>query len=313
MIKFMKKKTIGLPKAFLYYRHKILWQNYFKYLGYQTITSDNTTKETIENGKKYSVDESCLSSKIYLGHIYNLKDKCDYILIPRICNYGKNEKVCVKFNANYDIVKTLFPQINILEYNIETTKKSPEFISLIKLGLKLNKNIFKVIASYIKAKHQEKKYQKELQLSQEKILKKSTPKILLVSHPYNTYDNYIGIPIINKLTTQNIDIIYSDKLSKKISKNYAKKLSPTLYWTYSKEIIGSIEYYKHQIDGIIFLTTFPCGPDSLVNELMIRKITNIPTLNIIIDELTGETGLETRLESFIDIIKGRNDKNDQNN
>ena len=38
--------------------------------------------------------------------------------------------------------------------------------------------------------------------------------------------------------------------------------------------------------------------------LMIRKITNIPKLNIIIDELAAETGLITRLESFIDILEG---------
>ena len=82
----MKKKTIGIPKAFLYYRHKILWKNYFTYLGYKVIISNDTTKETIDLGKKYSIDESCLSSKIYLGHVASLQDKCDYILIPRICN-----------------------------------------------------------------------------------------------------------------------------------------------------------------------------------------------------------------------------------
>lgn len=303
----MKNKTIGIPKAFLYYRHKVLWKNYFNYLGYKTVTSDNTTKETVEVGKKYSIDESCLSSKIYIGHVYNLKDKCDYILIPRVCNYGTCETVCVKFNANYDIIKNIFPDIKILEYNIETTKKSPEAISLIKLGLKLNKNIFKVITSYIKAKRKELNYNKQKEKQQKKILNSNNKKILLVSHPYNTYDEYIGKPIINKIKEQNIDIIYSDNLDKKISKKYAKKISPTLYWTYSKELIGSIEYYKKYIEGIIFITAFPCGPDSLVNELMIRKLDNIPTLNLIIDELNGEAGIETRIESFIDIINGKSD------
>ena len=91
---------------------------------------------------------------------------------------------------------------------------------------------------------------------------------------------------------------------------YAKNLSPTLYWTYSKELIGAIEYYHYSVDGIIFLTTFPCGPDSLVNELMLRKITNIPMTNILIDELSASTGLETRLESFVDIIKERKENYD---
>ena len=299
----MKNKTIGIPRAFLYYRYKILWENFFNTLGYKIIVSDITTKETIENGKIFSIDESCLSSKIFLGHVYNLKNKCDYILIPRVCDYGKGEKVCVKFNATYDIVKNLFKDINILEYNLETTKHSPEFISLIKLGIKLKNNPIKVVISYIKAKIKEKQYEKYKIKEQKLKLKSKKKKILLVSHPYNTYDNYIGTPIINLLKKFNIEILYSDNIDKKLSKKYAKSLSPTLYWTYSKEIIGSIEYYKKYIDGIIFITSFPCGPDSLVNELLIRKVT-IPTLNLIIDELTNETGIETRIESFIDIIKG---------
>jgi predicted nucleotide-binding protein (sugar kinase/HSP70/actin superfamily) len=306
----MKKKTIGIPRAFLYYRYKILWKNYFQSLGYNIVLSDITTKETIEVGKKYSIDEACLSSKIYLGHIYNLKNRCDYILIPRICNYGKGENVCVKFNANYDIVKNIFPNLKILDYNIEKTKKASEFISLIKLGLKLNKNIIRVLYSYIKAKIKEKKYNKTQLKKQNKKLKNKNTKILIVSHPYNTYDEYIGIPIINKIQNQNIEILYSDIMKKKLARKYSKKLSPTLYWTYSKELIGSIEYYKNYISGIIYLTSFPCGPDSLVNELMLRKINNIPSLNIIIDEQTSEAGLETRIESFIDIIKERRDNID---
>lgn len=303
----MNKKTIGIPKAFLYYRYHILWKNFFSNLGYKIIISKDTTKETIELGKKYSIDESCLSSKIYMGHVASLKDKCDYILIPRIENYGKGEKVCVKFNATYDLVKNLFNDYQILDYNIEKTKKNSELTSLIKLGFKLNKNPFKVLKSYLLAKIQEKKYHKEIELNQNKLISNTKLKILIVSHPYNTYDNYIGTPIIKKLQSLGIDIIYADRLNRKIAKMYASALSQTLYWTYSKELIGAIEYYRYSIDGILFLSSFPCGPDSLVNELMLRKITNIPVTNILIDELSASTGLETRLESFVDIIKERKD------
>lgn len=306
----MNKKTIGIPKAFLYYRYHILWENFFNNLGYKTIISKDTTKETIELGKTYSIDESCLSSKIYMGHVASLKDKCNYILIPRIENYGKGEKVCVKFNATYDLVKNLFKDYQILNYNIEKTKHYTEFKGLIKLGFKLNKNIFKVINSYLNAKKEEKKYYRARQLKQIKILNSNKPKILIVSHPYNIYDNYIGKPIIDKLTTLGIDIIYADKLDRKLAKLYAKTLSPTLYWTYSKELIGAIKYYQYSVDGILFLTSFPCGPDSLVNELMLRKITNLPMTNILIDELSANTGLETRLESFVDIIKERKDNHE---
>ncbi len=301
----MEKITIGLPRAFLYYRYHIFWTTFFKNLGCNVIVSNETTKETIDTGKNYSIDESCLSSKIYLGHVASLKDKCDYILIPRVENYGKGEKVCVKFNATYDLVKNLFQDTQLLDYNIEKTKFTSHFLSFIKIGMKLNKNIFKVISSYFKAKKQEKKYHKTNQIKQMQKLNSNKPKILIVSHPYNIYDNYIGTPIIKKLKSMEVELIYADVLEPKIAKMYAKKLSPTLYWAYSKELIGAIGYYHYSVDGIIFLTTFPCGPDSLVNELMIRKMTDVPITNILIDELSATTGLETRLESFVDIIKER--------
>ena len=58
-----------------------------------------------------------------------------------------------------------------------------------------------------------------------------------------------------------------------------------------------------RIDGIIILSTFPCGPDSMVNEIVIRRVKDKPILNLILDGQEGTAGLETRLESFIDIIK----------
>ena len=306
----MKKITIGIPKALLYYRYQTLWKYFFEGLGCKVIISKDTTKETLDNGKKYSIDEACLSSKIYLGHVYNLVGKCDYIFIPRVENYGKGEKVCVKFNGMYDIVKNIFPNDNILDFNIEKTKHKYKFLNYLKLGLKLNKNPLKVIKSYLIAVNRQKIYNKERLKRQTDNLNSKKIKILIVSHPYNIYDNYIGTPIIKKLKSMDIEIIYADRLDHKTAKIYAKELSPTLYWTYSKELIGAINYYQYSIDGIIFLTTFPCGPDSLVNELMIRKINNLPTTNILIDELTTSTGLETRLESFIDIIKERRNQHE---
>ena len=51
------------------------------------------------------------------------------------------------------------------------------------------------------------------------------------------------------------------------------------------------------------LSVFPCGPDSMVNDMIIRKFSGTPILNIVLDDQDGTAGLETRLESFIDILK----------
>lgn len=299
-----KKIKIGIPRALLYYRYNVLWKSFFSSLGCQVIVSPETNKQIFENGKNIAIDEACLSYKIYLGHVDYLIDKVDYILVPRINDYGKNKKVCVKFNALYDNVKNMYSSHKILNYNIENTKGKYELWGFIKMGLIINKNIIKVLISYIKAKKKQKEHDKILENNQCNIAKKNTKKILIISHPYNIYDKYIGNQIINYLNKCNVDILYADRLNKKIAIDYSQDLSKTLYWIYSRELIGAINYYKYNIVGIIFITTFPCGVDSLVNELMLRKITNVPKLNLIIDEATLEVGLQTRLESFVDIIKG---------
>lgn len=301
----MKKKIkIGIPRAFLFYRHYHLWKKFFERLNCHVVLSQETTEDIVELGEKYSVDESCLASKIYLGHVVSLIEECDYILIPRIENYGKKDKVCVKFNALYDIVKNLFPNLKILNYNIQKTNFHFEFLEFLKMGLKINKNIFKIIISYIMAKNNEKKQEKVKELTQKNKINNNKLKVLIVSHPYIIYDKYLSKSIIDYLQENDVQILYADRLSKKQAVEYSKDLTNTLYWTYSKEIIGAISFYKEIYDGVIFLSTFPCGVDSLVNELVLRKITK-PKLNIILDSLNSNVGLETRLESFIDIIKER--------
>ena len=61
-------------------------------------------------------------------------------------------------------------------------------------------------------------------------------------------------------------------------------------------MIGSLYYTKNMIDGIIFISTYPCGIDSLVNNLAILKNKDIPILNLVIDENITELSLETKIK-----------------
>jgi hypothetical protein len=83
------------------------------------------------------------------------------------------------------------------------------------------------------------------------------------------------------------------KLDKKNTKRLSTYFSDTLYWKYSKEMIGSLYYTKNMIDGIIFISTYPCGIDHVYsvtlldngNESIRKRIENDDVVNIdIIDE-----------------------------
>jgi len=136
------------------------------------------------------------------------------------------------------------------------------------------------------------------------MLQTSNKKILILSHFYNIEDKFVSSYIINYLKNNNITPIFSNRLNRKIATEFSEYFSETMYWKYSKEMIGSLYYYQYQISGIIYLSCYPCGIDALVNNLSIIKNNHFPTLNLIIDENITELSLETKLESFLDIIKG---------
>ena len=297
----MDKIKIGIPRSLFYYYYKDIWEYFFNEFNFEIIISPKTNKKILEDGIKYSIDEMCLSLKNYIGHVNYLKDKCDYILIPRIDNYGSDNQTCTNFLACYDIINNIF-NIKILNYNIDLNNKETEEKGLMDIVTRFGYS--KEYAKKVYKKAIKKAINKKDRLIKENIkkLNGSKLKILLLSHPYNLYDELIGKDIINYLNSNNIEIIYSDLFHSDITNMLSSKLSSELYFKNNKENIGCIPLIEDKIDGIIFISTFPCGPDSLVNELVFRKI-KIPYINIIIDDNDSMVGLETRLESFIDILE----------
>lgn len=298
------KIKIGIPRSIFYYYYKDIWKYFFEEFNIELIVSPNTNKKIMEEGIKIATDEMCLSMKNYIGHVSYLKDKCDYILIPRIDNYGIDNQTCTNFLALYDIINNLF-DIKILNYNINLNQKETEEMGLINIVTKFGYSKEYAKKVYKKAYKKAKTIKEKLIKENIKKLESKKTKILFLGHPYNIYDNMIGKQIIKYLENNNIEIIYSDLFHSDITNDLSKKLSYGLYFKYNKENIGSIPLTEDKIDGIIFLSTFPCGPDSLTNELVFRKVKK-PYLNLIVDDTDGMAGLETRIESFIDILERRN-------
>ncbi|MDD3304329.1 MAG: acyl-CoA dehydratase activase-related protein [Clostridia bacterium] len=297
---------IGIPKAMITYEYPVLYHKFFELLGVQVVYSDETNSNILNDGIIYSIDETCLANKIYMGHVANLvkrsdKENIDYIFIPRVAFFDKKETVCVKFYALYDICKNIF-DAHFITVNIDYSCHETEFKAFVNLGIKLGFSFSKTILAYKKAKKLQQEYDKANYEKQIKAL--SNKNILLVAHPYIEHDQYMGYPVVKFLKDNQFNVIYSDINNGMQTNNESyKELSKYLYWKYNKNLLNGIIEYSEKVDGIIFISTFPCGPDAMVNDLVIRKVKDKPILNLVVDEQDGSAGLYTRLESFIDILE----------
>lgn len=77
------------------------------------------------------------------------------------------------------------------------------------------------------------------------------------------------------------------------------------------ECVSDVAYAnERQIDGIIHLSPFTCMPEIMSQNIFpaMREDCEIPILPLILDEQTGKAGYITRIEAFVDLMKRRKRK-----
>jgi len=300
--------TIGIPRALLWHKYGTLWEAFFQGLGVGYVLSPETDKAIFNDGLRAAMDESCLPAKVFLGHVASLIGRCDFILVPRVETLNKADSACVKFFALRDVVWNVFaPRLKaagteILDYNVNVAEGLTEEKAFIRMGKELGAGRRAARAAYGAARAaQNLADQKRAENALNK-LAAGYPKILVAGHAYNVYDPYIGAPAVRYLEKLGATPILANEFDAGLCAAASPAVSKPLYWAYNKELAGAVSLYHGGADGLVFLTAFPCGPDSLVVENLMRKFPGVPKLHLVLDELQNEAGLRTRLESFVDII-----------
>lgn len=321
-------KTVGIPRGLFYYKYYPLWKTFFEELGAETIISDYTTKRILDDGIKSCVDEACLPVKLFHGHVLNLKDRVDYLFVPRLTSVSKNEYICPKFGGLPDMIRYSIKDLPLIidtEVDLRKSKKNA-IKAAFEVGSYFSGNKAAIKNAYVKALEKHVIYKEQLKNGDlpcdllEKRNKRPRFEILdaieselniaLIGHSYNLNDSYINMDMISKLRSNNINVITVETIDNKIIDEKTSVLPKRLFWNFGSKAVGSALHIldTQDFDGIIYTMTFGCGVDSFVCDLVERRIrrgSDIPFTVLTIDEHSGEAGMETRLEAFIDMIRWR--------
>ena len=127
--------------------------------------------------------------------------------------------------------------------------------------------------------------------------------ILLAAHPYVAHDPYLGGTLVDLLEGMGVTVLFTDETDRKRALQASFGFSSTLPWIVNRELVGSLMLLHEHVDGIVLVSAFPCGPDSMTDDAIVRCIQGKPILNLTIDAQSGTAGLETRVESFVDILR----------
>jgi predicted nucleotide-binding protein (sugar kinase/HSP70/actin superfamily) len=328
-ILFVMSVKLGVARALYSYYHYPQWQRFFEDLECEIVLSPATTKKMLEDGIRNAPAEICLPVKAFLGHIEYLKDKADYILIPRmVCLNAPRSLLHAKRSIKFgcpkaiglpDMVKSIFndlPQIIDLVIDERTMTQQQSFLKAGQLFCKDNKLIQDAWRSALLEKN---KYESLLLngIKTSEIFNKDipdtafcthtkNPKVALIGHPYLIYDDLLSHSIFDTITKMGVKVLPVSCVYKSVLNDEIAEFD-NIHWLYEQDIIGSTAYFLKQnmVSGVVFAFSFSCGTSAVVSEIINKEILslyNIPSLTLLFDEHTAQAGMQTRIESFIDLL-----------
>lgn len=312
------KIKIGIPRALLYYWYGPLWRVFLEEVGMTPVVSGPTGKEHLNAGVKAAVDEVCLPVKVFFGHSLALSTQCDYLLIPRLVSINKKDYICPKFMGLPEMTKQAVGNKPLLIWKSEKNCAlgSPQALpSALRAGFshrKIKKGLQKAQAAFY-AYHgllQQGLFPDEAETvlfgGRRPVRKDEGRRIGLIGHPYCLYDPWVNLGTIGFLRRHGFQVLAPEFFCPRQIEEEQKILAKPLFWTLSQRIFGTFRLLcKQGVEGIIYLCAFACGPEALIGELVKKeaKAAGVPLLQLDLDEHSGEAGLVTRIEAFIDLIQ----------
>lgn len=145
--------------------------------------------------------------------------------------------------------------------------------------------------------------------------------IYTVIEPYTNFNieqmlGNMGVEVERSLNISQwiVEHVLKEALYLKKEKSYKIAAEPylgTMIGGHAQETIGnSVLYAQQGYDGIIQVYPFTCMPEIVAQSILptISHDMNVPILTLIIDEMTGEAGYQTRIEAFVDMLLRRKEK-----
>jgi predicted CoA-substrate-specific enzyme activase len=322
------RPTVGIPRALMvFYQQFPFWRTFFEQLGFQVVISRESDKTLVTTSIETITTELCLPVELMHGHVMDLMEKnVDYIFLPFIVNakFRGYEKT---FNCNcpwiqsypfmvkaalrvkIDESKLLMPTLHFRFFESALVKEMTEYFNS-KFGL--SKKQIREAVYY--ADNIQTLFEKQLVDYGRNVfsnIPENCRPVILLGRPYNSTDPYLNLGLAEKLIAQNVMPIPVDMLDLApydIFRNYRN-----MYWPNGQKIIAAAQHVA-ATEGLyaVYLSNFRCGPDSFIHHYVTEELKGKPFLHLEIDEHSADAGMVTRIEAFLDSLKGseQNEKKD---
>lgn len=307
---------IGIPRGLLYFDYYPLWEGFFRNLGCEVIVSEPTNAKIAGMGVKITCDEVCYPVKVLHGHVLSLVERVDRIFVPRIFSVQPGTCSCPKLIGLADMVRHAVPDAPPLVAPFVNLRLGRRGMSraLREAAAGITNNPVRIYRAYRAALRDLAAYQRNMHTGRlaaaMDVACSAAPEIgksvAVIGHSYNLYDSHLNLNLIQRLISLGYRVYTPEMLPDKTTAAANRSLRKPLFWSLGRKVLGAAIHYSQRRDiaGIIQVTSFGCGLESLIADMAQRvaKQKGKPFMLLTMDEHTGEAGMQTRLEAFLDML-----------
>jgi predicted nucleotide-binding protein (sugar kinase/HSP70/actin superfamily) len=308
-----------VPRALSYYRDFAPWRTFLDTLGVDVLVSPQTTRATLEAGIAFTVPEACLPLKVFCGQVRALVGRCDALLVPSVRRYTAGATNCAELIGLPDILRAVMVDLPpLIAPQVDLSGGLRSFVGLaLQVGSQFTLSPILIRDAATMAWDSYTRARADLEAGRAtpadpwdaapgvtgRNTLPGTARVAVVGHPYNLYDPYVNHRMLDRLGGLGVDVLTPETLAARPGDGY---------WAFEYELVGAAELAVRQnnVDGIIVVMAFGCGPDGVMQE-SVRETgarAGIPVMVLNVDEHGGEAGIVTRLEAFVDMLRWRRDR-----
>ncbi len=306
-------EVIGIPSTLSFFDYFPFWEAFLKRLGHAVVLSEATNNSLIQKGLSHVPAETCFPIKTVYGHISDLLSRgVDRILLPcEIDHLGTSDKGARRFNCPYVqsmpyMLKAAMASKAKLLAPVIRWSRGPADVGavLLRVGKSLGHSARQTKEAIAAAWEAQKRFDLWRQERGEQILASLGPEdrqLVLLGKSHNIFDPGLNLHLARKLRRAGRLAIPFDMLPLKevaLPAHY-----DNVVWQNTRDLLKAVLWMRDdQRLYPVLLTNFGCGPDSFVIKYMEAELPDKPNLVLEVDDHTGDAGMVTRIEAFLDTL-----------
>jgi predicted CoA-substrate-specific enzyme activase len=305
--------VIGIPRTLTFYEYFPFWNAFFNTLGHSVIVSDKTNKTLVQAGLSYVPSETCYPVKTVYGHISNLMSKgAERVLLACEVDHSQpTDQKLRSFNCPYiqsmpymvqaamgSKAKLLAPILHRSRAKQETDH------TLMALGRTLghgSKRIKDALYAAYEAQYRFDEWRRVRGTEVLASLEADQRALVLLGKCHNIFDEGLNLHLARKLRRTGHLPIPHDMLP--IGDISLPAHYENVVWKNTRDLMKALVLMRENEHLFpVLLTNFGCGPDSFFMKYMETEIAGKPHLTLEVDEHTGDAGMVTRIEAFLETV-----------